>query len=391
MDDASGLPISSEHAPQPARKTSIAVLPFNNMSSDPEQEYFAEGLSEDLITDLSKVPGLLVIARNSSFAYKGKPFDIRQVARELGVRYVVEGSVRRAASRVRINAQIIDSVDHSHLWADRFDRDLADIFQLQDEIVSTIVAALAGSLPFAPPIAGRRATNIEAYDLFARGRVLTMQSPESDRAAKAALEKSIELDPGFSEAHAWLAMSHVFSWTFWGETIEPHRSLARALAKRAVALDPQNSGAHWILGYVRAYNGELSKGIEEFEIALRINPNHADAWALLGDLKVFEGHAAEALGCMRTAFRLNPYPSGFYYQVLGWTQCAAGQYEDAVSSLRHEATRGTGSRRNLAACLSLLGRDEEAHREAPAFMEMAPDFTVGQWARSRPFKNDQDR
>ena len=220
------------------------------MSSDPEQEYFVDGLAEDLITDLSKVPGLFVISRHSSFAYKEKAIDIRSVAKDLGVQFVVEGSVRRAAARVRINVQLIDAQDDTHLWADRFDRDLADIFSLQDEVVGRIVSALAGLLPSARPVPRQRATNLEAYDLFVRGRVMVTQSAESNRSARPLLEKSIELDLGFADAHAWLAMSHLWGWSYWGEPLEPHCSLAHEAAQRAVSLDPNNAGAHAILGYV---------------------------------------------------------------------------------------------------------------------------------------------
>jgi TolB-like protein len=379
------------HAAAGAAKLAIAVLPFNNLSSDPEQEYFAQGLSEDLITDLSKVPGLLVIARNSSFAYLGRSIDVRQIARELGVRYVIEGSVRRAASEVRINAQIIDAVDHGHVWADRFDRSLSDIFKLQDEIVGRIVDALAGALPLASWSSGRRTTRIDAYDLFSRGRVLVTQSSESNRAAREPLERAIELDPEFADAYAWLAMSHVLMWTIWGEAIEPHRSLGRVMARRAITLDPRNSDAHWIHGYVRAYDGELAAGLEDIETALKINPNLADAWTATADLKVFEGRPLDGIDLMATAFRLNPYPPGYYYTALGWAQYAAGKYPESVASLSHQSVRGTAPRRVLAAALAQLGRMDEARSEARAFLASAPSFTIGEWGRNRPFNRDTDR
>jgi len=172
-----------------------------------------------LITDLSKVPGLLVIARNSSFAYRGRSVDIRAIARKLGVRYVIEGSVRRASARVRINAQLVDVADGTNLWADRFDRDLADIFLVQDEVVGKIVSALATVLPAVRSLPKRRATNLEAYDLFVRGRSLATQSLRETRAARPLLAKAIEIDPEFAEAHAWLAMSHHFGWMYCGEPI----------------------------------------------------------------------------------------------------------------------------------------------------------------------------
>src|SRR4029450_13541549 len=189
---------SVPNAPRLPNRVAIAVLPFTSMSSDPEQEYFADGLAEDLITDMSRVPGLFVISRHSAFAFKGKSIDIRSIANDLGVRYVVEGSVRRSAARIRINVQLIDAEDGTHLWAERFDRDLADTFQLQDEVVGRIVSALAGVLPSAGPIVRRRATNLAAYDLFVRARVLVTQSPEGNRAARPLLDKAIELDPGFA-------------------------------------------------------------------------------------------------------------------------------------------------------------------------------------------------
>jgi TolB-like protein/Tfp pilus assembly protein PilF len=381
---------SAAPAAEPARAT-IAVLPFDNLSADPEQEYFADGLAEDLITDLSNVPGLFVISRHSAFAYKGKSIDIRSVAKDLGVRFVVEGSVRRAAARIRINVQLIDAEDGTHLWADRFDRDLADIFVLQDEVVGRIVNALADLLPSAQAIARQRTTNLEAYDLIVRGRVLVTQSLESNRAARPLLERSIELDPSFADAHAWLAMSHLCSWAYWGEAMEPGRSLALAAAQRAVSLDPENASAHAILGYVLLFGGKPDAGAAELATALGINPNHADAWAFLGELKAFEGNAVEGIEHFRKAFRLNPYPPGWYYWLLGLVEYAAGQYETAVETLRHESTHRLGSQRILAASLAQLGRMEEAKAEAAQFLAAHPHFSIQHWGNTQPFQREADR
>ncbi len=372
-------------------KPSIAVLPFQNMSSDPEQEYFVDGLAEDLITDLSKVPGFLVIARNSSFAYKGKAVDIRLVARELGVRYVIEGSVRRSATRVRINAQLIDALENTHLWADRFDRDLADVFLLQDEVVGKIVNALADTIPTAHFPGRQRAANLQAYDLFVRGRELVTQSPESNRAARPLLEKSIELDPKFAEAHAWLAMSYAFGWLHWGEDREANRPLALAAAERAVALDPENADAHALLGYVLLFDGKMDEGAAEFATALRINPSHAYALLFQGEMYAHRGMADRGVETILKAFRLNPYPPGQYYWILGYTQYAAGRYDDAIRSLRHEETYLTGSSRILAASLAQLGRLEEAREVARRFLAANPHFSVRHWANTQPFLNDSDR
>jgi TolB-like protein len=387
-----GTPAVAAAAPKPAsNKASLAVLAFTNMSGDPEQEYFVDGLSEDLITDLSKVHGLFVISRHSSFAYKGKSVDIRSIAKDLGVRFVVEGSVRRAAARVRINVQLIDASDGTHVWADRFDRELADIFTVQDEVVGRIVSALSGVLPSAArPIARQRATNLEAYDLFVRGRVLVKQSAESNRAARPLLERSIELDPGFADAHAWLAMNHLGGWAYWGEPAEPHCSLALAAAKRAVSLDPENAGAHAILGEVLVFVGEPDAAAAELARALEIDPNHADAWVILGEVKTYEGSAVEAIDHARKAFRLNPYPPGWYYWYLGFMEYAAGRYAAAAETLRHEAIP-SGSRRILAASLAQLGRVDEARLEAARFLAAYPRFSIKQWANRQPFRRETDR
>lgn len=379
--------------PRPAAelpdKPSVAVLPFANMSADPEQAFFADGLAEDLITDLSKVSGLFVIARNSSFAYRGRALDVRQIARELGVRFVVEGSVRRSAGRLRINAQLIEASSGNHLWADRFDRHLADVFAVQDEVVGRIVEALAALLPSATPLATRRATSIEAYDLFLRGRSMATQTPQSNRASRPLLEQAIALDPGFAAAHAWLALSHHFGWLYCDEPPE-HRDLARAAATRAAALDPDNADARIILGYLRAYEDDLDEGAAEFEAGLRLNPNHAEGWALLSDLRVLQGRPQDAIDCLATAFRLNPHPPFDFYWLYGFALYAAGRYAEALEKLRHPGAGGAGNGRVLAAALAQLGRLDEAQAEAARFLADHPDFTVGAWARTQPFGNPAD-
>jgi TolB-like protein len=368
-------------------RPSIAVLRFANMSSDPEQDSFADGLAEDLITDLSKIGGLLVIARHSSFAYKDRTVDARQAARELGVAYIVEGSVRRSASRIRIAIQLMEASRGGYLWADRFDRDLEDVFAVQDEVASKIVAALADVLPSARIPPKRRAPNLEAYDLFVRGRVLTVQSPHTTRAALPLLEKAIELDPHFAEAHAWLAMNLTFQWID-GRDYERDRVLAAA--DRAVSLDPGNADAYFIRGYALAYSGNLAAGLGQFELALKSNPNHADAWVYLTDLEVFDGRPKDAICAVDKAFELNPYPDATYRWLRGFAFYAAHRYEDVVTALDHEACRGNGSQRILAAALAQLGRLKEARDVARQFMHDYPEFTVSGWARTQPFRDPKD-
>ena len=388
------LPVSQSllSAPQFSDdKPSIAVLPFLNIGSDPEQDYFADGLAEDLITDLSKVPGLTVIARHSSFAYRGKQMDIRQIARELGVRYVVEGSVRRSATHVRINTQFIDATDNSHIWADRFDGDLTDIFQLQDEVIRKIVDALSDVLPAAHPTPKRRPLNIEAYDLFAKGRALSMLSPEGNKSARPLLERACGLEPSFAEAHAWLAMNMLFGWMYCYQ--ENSCEKVMALARRAVLLDPANADAHVVLGYVLIFGGagDLAGGREQIEIALKLNPNHADAWIFLADLEVLEGRSQDAVRSGRIAFQLNPHPPSYYYWLFSWILYAARRYEEVVETFRQDEGRTIGSQRNSAGALAQLGRLDEAREMARQFLLAVPQFTISSWAATLPFRDPRDR
>jgi tetratricopeptide (TPR) repeat protein len=288
---------------------------------------------------------------------------------------------------VRINAQLIDAAENRHIWADRFDRGLVDVFQLQDEIVGKIVAALSGALP----PARRKARSLQAYDLFVQGRALSFRSPESNRMARPLLEKAIELDPEFAEAHAWLAMSHLFTWAYGGEVKEPHHSVALAAARRAVALDSENADAHATLGYLLMYEDELDAAEAELQMSLRVDTNHADAWAHLGNLKVLQGFAQDGVELVLKSLRLNPHAPGWYYWLLGYTQYAAHRYEEAHQALRHPSTYLTESTRLLAASLAQLGRLGEAKEEALHFLAINPHFSIKEWANLIPFRRYEDR
>ncbi|WP_179296447.1 MULTISPECIES: winged helix-turn-helix domain-containing protein [unclassified Mesorhizobium] len=366
-------------------KPSIAVLPFVNLSNDPEQEAFADGLTEDLITDLSRAPGLFVIARNSTFAYKGKAMDVRAIAEELGVRYLLEGSARRAAGRVRINAQLVDAISGEHLWAERFDRGLDDIFAVQDEATAKIVEALLGRLRAPPP--RNRPTNLEAYDLCVRARKLIDESPQTAREAHLLLTRAVSLDPDYAEAHRWLAMNHWMGWVHWGEPVEPNRRIALDLARKAVAIDPNDAGCRWVLGNLLAYEHSFEESDAEFAKAFELDPNEADAWATLSDIAVLAGKVEEGLEHIRKAFRLNPYPASWYYLTLGEAQYAARDYEAAVETLRREETYRTSSRRFLAASLAQLGRLDEARAEVELFLIGNPHFTTSYWVWTEPFRD----
>ncbi|MBY5697812.1 winged helix-turn-helix domain-containing tetratricopeptide repeat protein [Rhizobium leguminosarum] len=366
-------------------KPSIAVLPFVNISNDPEQESFADGLTEDLITDLSRMPGLFVIARSSAFAYKGRPMDVRAIAEELGVRYLLQGSARRAAGQVRINAQLVDAVSGNHLWAERFDRNLDHIFAVQDEVTAKIVEALLGRLRAPPP--RNRPKNLEAYDLCVRARKLMDDSPQTAREAHLMLTRAISLDPDYAEPYRWLAINHWMGEVHSGGPTEPTRKTALQLARKAVAIDPNDAGCRWILAYLLAYERSFAEADAEFAKAIELDPNEADTFAALSDIAVLAGRVGEGLEHIAKAFRLNPFPAGWYYLTLGQAQYAAGQYEAAIETLRRDETYRTSSRRFLAASLAQLGRLEEARAEVELFLVANPHFSTRHWAAAEPFRD----
>ncbi|MDZ5451703.1 winged helix-turn-helix domain-containing tetratricopeptide repeat protein [Labrys sp. ZIDIC5] len=366
-------------------KPSIAVLPFVNVSNDPEQESFADGLTEDLITDLSRISGLFVIARNSAFAYKGKAMNVRGIAQDLGVRYLLEGSARHAAGRVRINAQLVDAVSGDHLWAERFDRSLDDIFAVQDEVTGKIMEALLRRLRTPPPRNPPR--NLEAYDLCLRARRLMDDSPQTAQEAHLMLTRATLLDPDYAEPYRWLAMNHWMGWVHSGGPTEASRSVALELARKAVALDPNDAGCRWVLAYLLAYDRSFAESDTQFAKAIELDPNEADIWAVLSDISVMAGRVEEGLEQIRKAFRLNPFPASWYYLTLGQAQYAAGDYEAAVETLRRDETYRTSSRRFLAASLAQLGRLDEARIEVELFLVGNPHFTIRHWAETEPFRD----
>ncbi|QIG52462.1 adenylate/guanylate cyclase domain-containing protein [Nordella sp. HKS 07] len=366
-------------------KPSIAVLPFINMSTDPEHESFVDGLTEDLITDLSRNDDLFVIARNSTFAYKGRSVDVRRIASELGVRYLLEGSARRSAGRVRVNVQLIDATGGGHLWAERFDRSLEDVFAVQDEVTSKIIQALIGRLKEQP--VRNRPANMQAYDLCVRARGLSIQTALACREATFLMQRAIAIDPEYAEAHRWLALNLWLSWEFWDEPMDPNRVKAVEEARRAVALDPNDAGNRWVLAVILGHDLQWEESDAEFDAAFAIDSNNADAWAMRSDLLTGSGRPADAIEHVQKGLRLNPHPPGWYYWLLGQAQYALRDYETAVQTFRRPETYRTTSRRMLAASLAQLGRLEEAHQEAELFMMSNPHFTIRYWAETQPFRD----
>ena len=301
------------------------------------------------------------------------------------MRYLLEGSARRAAGRVRINAQLVDAVSGDHLWAERFDRSLEDIFAVQDEVTAKIVEALLGRLRAPPP--RNRPKNLEAYDLCVRARKLMDDSPQTAQEAHLMLTRAVSLDPGYAEAYRWLAMNHWMGWVHSGGPTEPTRSVALELARKAVAIDPNDAGCRWVLAYLLAYERSFAEADAEFAKAIELDPNEADAWAALSDIAVLAGRVEEGLEHIRKAFRLNPFPASWYYLTLGQAQYAAGEYEAAVETLRRDETYRTSSRRFLAASLAQLGRLDEARAEVELFLVGNPHFTTRHWATTEPFRD----
>ncbi len=298
-------------------KPSIAVLPFVNMSGDPEQEYFSDGLSEEIITALSKITKLFVIARNSSFSYKGKPVKIKQVAEELGVRYVLEGSVRKAEDRVRITAQLIDALTGHHLWAERYDRDLKDIFALQDEITMKVINALQVELTEGEHarLWGKGTDNLQAYlkSLRAREYYLTQTKEDNDLARRTA-EEAIALDPEYAPPYHVLSITHFMDILF-RTTKSPKQSMTRAveLVQKAIALDDSYALAHGWLGFLYSWLRKYEEGIMEAQKCVALDPNGAHGYLYLCMVYRFAGRHEEAVQAIEKAMRLNPFPPNTYY------------------------------------------------------------------------------
>ena len=371
--------------PAPPEEPSIAVLPFVNLGDDPQQALFVDGLSEDLTTELSRVGGLFVIARTSAFAYKGKAMDVREIARQLGVRYLLQGSARRADARVRINAQLVDALSGEQLWAERFDRELAAVFAVQDEVAGHIVQALLGHLR--TPLPRNRPRNIEAYELCVRARQLMDDSPLAAREAHLMLSRAIALDPQYAEARRWLAMNHWMGWIHSGGPTQAERGAALQRAREAVAIDPNDAGCRWSLAYLLTYERQYAEADREFQHAIELDPNDADAWAALSDVTVLAGRIDEGLEHIRRAFRLNPFPAGWYYLTLGQAQYAARDYQGALQTLRRDETYRSSSRRFLAASLAQLGRLDEARAETEFFLVGNPSFTIRHWVETEPLRD----
>ena len=375
---------------------SIAVLPFENMSGDPEQEYFSDGLTEEIITGLSKLPHLLVIARNSTFTYKGKAVKVQQVSREMGVKYVLEGSVRSAGERVRITAQLVDGTTGQHLWADRYDRELKDIFAIQDEITMNIMIALQVKLTEGEQarLQAKYTSNLEAYVKYLQaGEYFFKFSKEGNVLARQKYQESIALEPEYAPAYAGLAGTYLQEvWHGWSETPEQSGALAMQYAQKCIALDESLSHAHAVLGIIHLVLRQWDKAIEESEIAVSLSPNSADNVVMLAITYKTVGRIEEAFSMLEKAMRLNPMPPNWYLHEFGTCYRLMGRYKEAIAVLKKVLNRSPdylNSRLNLIATYVMSGEEEAARIEAVEVLKQSPDFSVARYLKNFPYMDQK--
>jgi len=379
-------------------KPSIAVLPFNNLSGDPEQEYFSDGLTEEIISALSKIPKLFVIARNSTFTYKGKPVKVQQVAEELGVRYVLEGSVRKAGDKIRVTAQLVDALNGHHLWAERYDRNLSDIFAVQDEITKKIITAMQVKLTEGEEVrvAAKGTNNLEAYLKYLQAKELINRlNSDSNALGKQFAEEAIALDPEYASAYFILSGAHVMD-VWLGTSKSPKQSIGKAmkLSQKAIVLDDTFAEAHGFLGFLYSMTMQHDKALAQGEKAVALNPNSAECHYRLGKILTFAGRWEESIPEYERAIRLNPIPPNKYIFSLGLAYGWTGQYEEAITWCEkaiHQKPNSFLAHFMLTVVYSLSGRNEEARIQAAEVLRIQPKFSLEEQKKKSTYKKETDR
>ncbi len=377
-----------------ADKPAIAVLPFTNMSGDPEQEFFADGLTEDLITAISRFRDLLVISRNSAFVHKGKAVRIQDVAREFGVQYVVEGSVRKAGKRVRVTVQLIDALTDRHVWAERYDRELEDIFAIQDEVVAAIVATLPGRLEQATHDRAKRkpTDSMAAYELVLAGKVLHHRAtPEANAEAQRLLERALTLDPKYAHAHAWTACVLGQSWIY-GWCADRGATWTRVVGalQAALALDDNDSDVHRILAAVSLLGDDHDRAMYHQERGLSLNPNNDLILVQQGELLTWLGRADEGIEWIQKAMRLNPYHPERFWNHLGRAYFVAGRYAEAIDSFMRITRPDAAHHAFLAAAHAQLDNAAAACAHTAEVRARDPGFTVEGYLLTLHYKQPGD-
>jgi adenylate cyclase len=395
MDTESPKPLVEEQLELPD-KPSIAVLPFTNMSGDPSQEYFSDGLTEQIINGLCKVSNLFVIARNSSFVYKGKAVSVKQIAKELGVRYILEGSVQKAGVRVRITAQLIDATTDYHMWSENYDRELLDIFALQDEITMKLMIALQVKLTEGQQasLRAKHTNNLEAYvNILQAGKYLAQFSKDGNVLARQKYQECIALEPDYASAYAGLAATYLKeAWMGWTDFPEQSGAMAMENALKAVDLDDSLSDAHAALGIIHLVLRQWDKAIEESEMAVSLSPNSADSVMMLAMTYKTVGRVEEALSMLDKAMRLNPMRPNAYLHEYGTCYRLMGRYEDAIAVLKRVLNRSPeylNSRLNLTITYVMSGREEAARKEAAKVLKLSPDFSIIRFLKHFPYKDQK--
>ncbi len=374
-------------------RASIAILPFTNLGDDPAQGYFSDGITEDIITELSRWHMLAVQSRSASFRYRGVAVDVKLVARELNVRYIVEGSVRRMGGRVRITAQLIDTETGNHIWAEKFDREVVDIFTVQDQVVRTIVSTLVGRVQAASAERARRKppASLAAYECVLQGNALPWNDAAGEAEATRLFAKAIEIDPGYGFAHAMLAIMHYRSWAHNFGDSGAALDQALVLAKRAVELDANESSIISTLGFVYLLQRSHDLALQYIRRAVEINPNNQWTTGDMGIALTYVGQAEEALRWFKRAKEIDPYfdPS-WYWSGLGRAYMVLHRYEEAMATFGHLPTRGYMVAALVAGCHARLSDTKRARIFVTECLNAKPDFSIKRFMTKEPFKNPAD-
>ena len=392
-DETVGAPAAAP-AERAIKRPAIAVLPFANMSGDPEQEFFADGLTEDIITELSRFRDLLIISRNSVFVHKGKPVNVQDVAREFGVDYVVEGSVRKAANRVRVTVQLIDAETDTHVWAERYDRQLEDIFAIQDEVASAIVATLRGRVEAATHERAKRkrTENMAAYEYVLTGKVLHHWSArDSNAEALRMLEKAIELDPKYAHAHAWKACVVGQSWVHgWCPDAEAALKTIDEELQIALSLDDNDADVHRIRAALSINYNRHDKAAYHQERALALNPNNDLIVVQQGEMLTWLGRPEEGVEWIRRAMRLNPYHPERYWNHLGRAHYTARSYAEAIEAFSRISKPDHTHHAFLAAASAQMGNATAAAAHAREVVALQPTFSIATYLATLHYQRQSD-
>lgn len=375
-------------------KPSIVVLPFTNMSGDPEQEFFADGLTEDIITELSRHHELFVISRNSSFVYKNRAVNVREVAEKLDVQYLVEGSVRKIGERVRVTVQLIDTANDAHIWADKYDRKLVDIFAIQDEVTAAIAATLPGRVEAAQrdQLARAKPANMAAYECVLAAKVLHHRSTIADNErARTLIERAVALDPDYAHAHAWRACILGQAWVHnWCEDRDAVWNSIMAALDRALALDNNDADVHRILAAVNVNNNELTTARYHQERALALNPNYDLVVVQQGELLTWLGRPEEGIEWIRKAMQLNPHHPERFWSHLGKAHFAARQYGEAIEAFMHLSTMDSVQHAFAAACYGWLGDEIAAAAHLGKIRTLDPQFDLDSFIATLHYAQESD-